>query len=240
LDTLATKLEKLKDEHAQETLETLHDDHAQATQQQAIFVLGRIKQNDHIGNAIAENLSAQTILALQRFQQEKLHEHLGYDTFDQFLNESKYSPMTKHQYYERLALVNKHGTDVADLLTSVGISMRTQKLLEKGDVEIKDDRVYIAGRELAVANSGEVKDLIVEFCDENRRLRSDKEKALRDNEKLKRENQQGRVELEKKQREIDAILQDDPLAAAVGIAFSILNDLIAAVAERTSEIASLK
>jgi cell division protein FtsB len=225
MSSLATQIDKLKDDHADAALEraqTVQDDNAV---KEAVFILGRIKQNDHIGNAIAANLSAQTILALQRFQQEKKHEALGYDTFDKFLNESPYSPMTKPQYYDRLAIVTKHGPDVADLLTSIGISMRSQKMLGKGELSIQGDRVFVGDKELEGSDTGIIKEVLTELFDERRTLQAESQKKDEKIVKLESQIDQGTDEYEELRRNYDKLRTGDPYDEALAHAIYSLLDL---------------
>jgi hypothetical protein len=233
--TLATKIDRLKDEHADEELTKLQDFHESRAKDEAIFVLGRIKQNDHIGTAIGENLAAQTTLALQRFQQEKKHEVLGFDTFDRFLNESPYSPMRKTQYYERLAIINTHGSDVADLLTAVGISMRSQKLLESGDLEIRDDRIYVAGREIDAASTGVLKDVLSELFDERRQLKSELSKSKDKLDKQEDVIKTGREENEELRRNLDSLNENSPFERALMGAVKSMLTLVGEVKELSDE-----
>jgi methyl-accepting chemotaxis protein len=232
MSSLATKIDQLKDDHADEEFNKLKTYHEQHSVEEAIFILGRIKQNDHIGAAIASNLSTQSILALQRFQQEKKYEALGFDNFDQFLNESPYSPMKKTQYYDRLQILKKHGPDVDDLLTAIGIPMRSQKLLEKGDVEIRNDRIYVGDKEIDGANTGILKDVLTELFDERRQLLADKEKLDSKLESQKDQLAKGRDEFEQLQRNFDAYRENSPYANAV-------MNLVGAVSKLTKEIAEL-
>lgn len=209
-DSLTDKIEKLKDEHAAEKhseLATHHDNRALAA---AHFILGRIKQNDHLSHAISSNLDAQTIRALERFQREKQHEVLGFDTFDQFLNESEFSPMTKRQYYDRLALVRGHGDEIYDLLTAVGISVRSQKMLGKGELSIKNDTLYIGDREVEVANTGIIKDVLNDLFDEKRQLQTDIAKRESRIEKLEAQVSTGTDEYDELRRSFDALNDGDP------------------------------
>ena len=188
----------------------LQADNDRKAMMEAVFVLGRIAQNDHISNAIAHNLNAQTILALQRFQQEKKFKLLGFDTFDEFLDSSEYSRITKRQYYDRLAIIGAHGPDVADLLTSVGISMRSQKLLPKGDIEIRDDQVFIKGQAVDGKDTGLIKDVLVEVFDEIRKKDADVKKVAAENEKLKVQIKTGQQDYELLQRKYDDATQLRP------------------------------
>src|SRR5436190_5540199 len=102
--SLSEKISQVKDEHAEEQFQKLQQKLTDSAALNAMYVLGRIKQTGHLAGAIFSNLAAQEIRALEYFQKEKLHEALGFDTFNDFLDESEYAPVTKRQYYDRLAL----------------------------------------------------------------------------------------------------------------------------------------
>lgn len=213
MTSLAAKIDRAKDEHADEEFNKLKNYHEEQAFTEAIFILGRIKQNDHLAGAIAATLSAQTMRALERFQQEKKFKALGFPTFDKFLDESPHSTMTKNQYYQRMALVRKLGDDPFDLLTTMGISFSTQKLLEKGDVVIEGDKVFINGEERDRSDPAVIH-LLQELFDERRQLKDAKIADEAEIARVKKENAAGKAELEKKQREIDAQNEDSSFTKA--------------------------
>lgn len=210
MEDLQERISQLKDEHAVEVVTQRAAEHEEKAKMQAAFMLGRIRQNEHIAKAIATNLSAQTIRALEHFQQEKQYESLGYQTFVDFLEKSEYSPMSKRQYYDRLALIREHGDEIYDLLTSVGISVRAQKLLGKGDLAIKGDRLVVGDQEVEIGNTGVVKEVLEELFDERRELQTTIAKAEEKVEKQAEQLRQGQEEYERLERNLNEMREGDP------------------------------
>lgn len=202
--SLKKKIDQLRDQDAKESVEAMQKVHENRQLAEAMFLLGRITQNDVISRSITANLSAQSIRAMERFQQEKRYEALGFTNFVDFL-ESEYSPISKRQYYDRLNLLDKNGDEIYDLLTSVGISVRAQKLLGNGDLAIKGDRLVIGDKEVEAANAGLVKDILNELFDERRSLIAEKTKAESNLEKEKQKNRVGEKENEKLRRRLDEL-----------------------------------
>jgi len=134
-DKLNKQIRELEEEHAAETVESHLEAFRQEDHDRAMFILGGV----NIADKIATSLNAEAIKALITFQEQKLHEALGFETFVAFLNESEYSPMSKQQFYDRKAILEKEGEKMFDLLTELGVSMRKRKLLGKGSVEIVGD-----------------------------------------------------------------------------------------------------
>lgn len=138
-DKLQERLRKVEDEHAEEVVATGLVEHRQTGRDRAMFVLGGI----NIAGKVAAALDSDAIKALITFQEEKMHEALGFETFVQFLNDSEYAPMSKTQFYDRKAILEKEGERLFDLLTELGVSIRKRKLLGKGNVEISGDSVIV-------------------------------------------------------------------------------------------------
>ncbi len=213
-DSLSDKISKLKDEDAAQKHGELVSYHDEKAQQEAAFLLGRITQNDHIAQAVYSNLAAQSIRALERFFDEKRHEAFGYQTLVDFLEKSPMSPMSKRQYYDRLALVREHGDEIFDLLTSVGISVRSQKMLGTGELSIKGDTLYVGDKEVKIADTGVIKDVLNELFDEKRESQAREAKLKNDNEKLKAQVATGTDEFDQLQRAVDAINEQTPYERA--------------------------
>lgn len=230
-DDLKDKLSQVKDAHAAEIVDRQGDEFAEQARIEAAFILGRIKQNDHIRQGIGANLEAQTILALDRFQEEKKYKALGFDKFDEFLDKSPLSPMTKTQYYTRRGLINMHGAEVYDLLTAVGISVRAQKMLGKGELSIKGDRLVIGDEEIEVANSGLIKEVLEELVDEKREMAEELGKAQRKIAKQKEQIDQGVGEYEMLQRHIDELQTGDPHDIALSRVISKFLELHEAIGQ---------
>lgn len=231
MNDLQNKIERVRDEHAAESVTALVEKHNEREKIAAAFMLGRIRQNDTVSRAVASNLDAQTIRALEHFQQERMYEALGYETFVDFLNQSEYSPMSKSQYYERLALMREHGDEVYDLLTSVGIPVRAQKLLGKGEVAIRGDALVIGDQEISLESSGLVKQIITEFVDEARERDRKIETQARKIEDLERTLDVGRDELAQLERALDETRRADPHSQALTAAFRSLGELAETVGQ---------
>lgn len=228
---LTEKISQLKDEHAEEQLARLREKHKSDALKQALFVLGRIKQNEHLATSIASNLMAQTIRALETFQKEKMFLDAGYTTFDEFLNDREFSPLSKRQYYDRLSLIREHGDEIYDLLTSIGISVRSQKLLGSGDLSIKNDSLYVGDKEVEIGNTGIIKDVLNELFDERRTLSVEKEKLEKTIEKQKSQIKTGEAENDRLQRNLDEIDQTPRFQRTLMHAVNSLLILVEAVGE---------
>lgn len=210
MSDLKDKLSEVKDQHAAEIVEQRAVEASEKAKLEAAFILGRVKQNDHIAQAIATNLGSQTIMALERFQEEKKFKALGFDTFDQFLDNSDLSPMTKTQYYTRRQMMNAHTPEVFDLLTAVGISMRSQKMLV-GEIAIRGDKLVIGDDEVDVsASGGMLKEAIEKIVDEKRELQTKLAKAEKKVEDQAEKLSRGEQDFEQLQRNFDALRESNP------------------------------
>lgn len=222
---LNREIDKLKDEHAAEVVTDLVAAYDEKALIESVFYLGRIKQNEHIAIAVSTNLTAQSIRALEHFQQNKMFEPLGYKTFVDFLEKSEHSPMSKRQYYDRLALMNTHGDEIYDLLTSVGISVRSQKMLGRGELAIKGDRLVVGDKEVSIDNAGIVKDVLNELFDDRRELETQNRKLGEKIEKLDATIKQGQDDFDELQRNLDELKSGDPHDVALGLAHHSILDL---------------
>ena len=140
---LQKKIRQVEDEHAEETLQNHLQNHSEKTKADALFSLGAIGAADKLARAIARTMSANAMRSLMLFQENKMHEALGFARFDDFLNESEYSPMTKSQFYERKALLEREGDGLFDLLNSSGIPIYKRKLLGTGQISLDGETVII-------------------------------------------------------------------------------------------------
>lgn len=147
-DKLKDKIRQVEDEHAGEILDSRIAAHADREKQTSVFILGGIR----VADRIAASLSSEAMRALLRFQEEERYKTLGFATMVDFLNESELSPMTKHQFYDRKALLEKEGDQVFNLLNDLGVSVRQRKLLGKGNVQIDGETVLVTtdGEETAI------------------------------------------------------------------------------------------
>jgi len=179
-DSLAEKVREVEDEHAGQVLDTHLSKHGDALRMRAMFILGGV----NIAGKVAASLGSEAIKALVKFQEEKMHEALGFETFVDFLGESEYSPMTKAQFYERKALLEKEGESLFDMLTELGMSIRRRKLLGQGNVELSGDVVIVKdgeeATEIALTDRARILETITALADAN----ADKSKKL-DKQKAK-------------------------------------------------------
>lgn len=138
-DKLQKDIRQVEEAHADAAVNEHLEAHRKAAELRAMFVLGGAS----IANRIAASLGAESMRAMIRFQEDKLYEPMGYSTFVEFLSESEYAPMTKSQFYERKAILEKEGDVLFDLLTEMGVSIRNRKLLGKGNVQIDGDSAIV-------------------------------------------------------------------------------------------------
>ena len=225
MPNLNEQISQLKDDHAQAVVDERGAAYAEKARLRAGFILGRIKQTDTIADAIASNLYSQTILALERFQEDKLYKALGYDRFDDFLEQDEMSPMSKSRFYERRKLIAGNGPEVFDLLTAVGISVRSQKMLA-GEVAIRGDKLVIGEEEVAITeNAGLIKDVIEKVVDEKRDLQKTIDSQAKKLETQKQQIAAGESDLEQLQRNLDALRAKNPHDRALAEAVITLLEL---------------
>lgn len=227
MNKLDKRLREVQDEHAEEFWQEHIDAHQRRAEQAALFVLGGIRAVDRAASA----LSSECLRALIRFQEEKRHEALGFERFADFLDESEYSPMSKAQFYERKAVLDKEGDIVFDLLNDLGVSIRKRKLLGKGNVELDGETVIIKSDggediEIELTNRSRLLETITALADANldktAKLEKQKEKiAKHDLEKRELYDEIDRAKASKGEVSGDA---HSMALANVGFAFQALRD----------------
>lgn len=118
-------------------------------QQQAstAFLTGGIAAIERLRNI----LGSEVIRAIQRFGDERRYLDLGYDSLADFLDNCPQSPMSRHQYYDRLSALQREGDAVFDLFNSIGVSLRVRKSLGSGVVEIDGEQAIIHSGEDEIA-----------------------------------------------------------------------------------------
>lgn len=136
---LQKKIRKVEEEHAEEIVSANLSAHDERRRDETLILLGGIKAADRISSA----LGAETMRALIRFQNEERYKRLGFDNFVGFLNNYESSPMTKNQFYDRKALLEKEGDATFDLLNSVSMPVSKRRLLGKGNIQIEGETVII-------------------------------------------------------------------------------------------------
>lgn len=227
-DKLQKEIRSLEESHANDEVQARLAAHNEAQRLRGMFVLG----GANIAGKIATSLETEAIKTLIRFQEEKLYEPLGYSTFVQFLNESEYAPMTKSQFYERKAMLEKEGDKLFDLLTEVGVSIRQRKLLGKGSVELSGDVVTIHDGEesTAIALSDRVRllETLSALADANAEKSIKLERQKEKIDKHADEKRDLYDEIDRVRASKAAPSPDDHMIARVelGLAFSRLRDIV--------------
>lgn len=184
----STKFALLKDEVAAKAASAVAEQHSHDRAIDAAMKLGAIGMMNNIAATLASQLGSQAIRALEHFADTKGHEALGFERFDDFLNESPYSPMTKHQYYERRAALEKEGDQLFDVLNTMRIPVSARKQLSAGAVQIEGDDIVVGGNvRIPVGNAVAVKELIKDLASETSRQAKKIEKGEAQNKKLKQQ-----------------------------------------------------
>lgn len=186
-DKPAAKLALAKEEVGQKAQTALDARQSHDKAVDAAMKIGAIGMMNTIAEKLATQLSSQALRALEHFAETKGHEALGFERFDDFLNESPYSPMTKHQYYERRAVLDKESDQVFDVLNSMRIPVSARKLLTEGAVQIEGDEIVVGGNvRVPINNAAAVKNLIKELASETARQSKKIERGEEQNKKLKK------------------------------------------------------
>lgn len=187
MDKLQIKLRAVEDEHAEEVLNNHLEKHANSKRDRAIFILGNIRATDRISKA----LNSQAMIAAFAFQKEDLHEALGYPAFADFLDNSEFSPMSKHEFYERKKVFENEGEKVFDALNDMDIPLKTRRLLGKGNVQLDGEDLVIldpaTGEEMKfeITNKSRILETISALADANADKSKKLERGASDNHRLK-------------------------------------------------------
>ena len=155
--------------------------------------LGAVKATISIGRTLAIG----GFQRLRKFIDDESFKSLGFNTAVDFLNSDR-SPLTKNQYYDRLAVLNKEGEEVFDLLNSMDIGLRNRKLLAKGEIRIEGEEVVVGHEDheerVAITDKLGVKTVIASLFEKatvfENNLKQERKKnaqGMKDNEKLKRQ-----------------------------------------------------
>lgn len=149
MTSLKEKINRIRDEQADETLDAMLAASAQRNQQRAFIALGALGAFDNL----ARTLSAQVIRGLDAFREAKLHESLGFPHFDDFLRESQYSPVSKSQFYERRKVLEQEGDAIFDILNGLSVPISKRKLIGRGSLAIEGDNLILKseGEEIEIS-----------------------------------------------------------------------------------------
>lgn len=137
-DKLQQRIRQVEEEAADEQLTSHLAEHKQRARDRALMLVGGFKA----ASKIAKVIDSEVMRGLEIFQKDEIYLSLGFLTMVDFLN-SDQSPLTKSQYYERKALLEKEGDQLFDAFSSLGLSARRRKLLGKGSVELDGETVIV-------------------------------------------------------------------------------------------------
>lgn len=210
---LQTKIREVEEEYAEEYLQKKLGSFAQNERDRAAVAIGVIGAFEKIANV----LSAESIRALIQFQESKMHESLGFDRFENFLNESPYAPMTKNQFYDRKKLLETEGDSLYDLLNNVGIPVSKRKLLASGQTSISiEGNEIIVGEERAdLSDLPTIKSLIRELATDNQKMSDEQKSKDKKIEDLQSRVKTGQSEYEEIRRAMDAANSGTPYERAL-------------------------
>src|SRR4051812_9163261 len=137
-DKLSRRIRQAEDEVAGEQLAENIEAHQREERDRALMLVGGF----NAATKIAQIIGSELMRGLERFGDDRIYTSLGFETMVEFLN-SKMSPLSKAQYYERKALLEKEGDPLFDLYGEIGLSARKRKLIGKGSVELEGETVIV-------------------------------------------------------------------------------------------------
>jgi hypothetical protein len=137
-EKLSRRIREAEDEVAGEQLDANIEAHRHAGRDRALMLVGGF----NAASKIAQVINSELMRGLEIFQEERIWAALGFANMVDFLN-SERSPMSKAQYYERKALLEKEGDPLFDLYGEIGLSARKRKLIGKGSVELEGETVIV-------------------------------------------------------------------------------------------------
>ncbi len=138
---MARSTDKLR--RAREAENTAALDVISETQEQSVILeLGMMLGAVGTMNALANSLSSKTMRILQAIRDSKEYRQLGFERFDDFLNQHPYSPMKYDKFNAREKVLVVEGDAAFDTLNALGVPLSTRKLL-KGSVTVEGDKIHI-------------------------------------------------------------------------------------------------
>lgn len=176
-------LELVKEDITRKAVDHVAAGQTDVEKEEALVYLGGIGA---ISN-LADKLSAQAIRALEVFEQSKGYKALGFKTFKDFLNESRYSPVSKSQYYDRLDALTQEGDAAYDLLNSLNVPLSRRKKLPPGAVTVEDDTLVIGELRIPLEDRRRIVETVKSLAETNQQQARKIEKGTEQNKKLKQE-----------------------------------------------------
>ncbi|MEO8649157.1 MAG: hypothetical protein ABI539_08330 [Acidobacteriota bacterium] len=196
--------------------ETIHEsviaNHTGEEIEQLVFHLGEI----NAANIISRNLESAVIVGLQRIRDERKYTALGYQRFDDFLDNWHRSPMKYKRFNHLEGIHDALGPAGFDLMRGSGLSYRQMKMLEAGDIIVEGQDVVIGGQErVSLGESRLVKDLVEKLIEERTAEKTENEKLREKVTNQKDRIEQGAREIEEIRRNIDEAEKGTPYQLAL-------------------------
>jgi hypothetical protein len=141
-------------------------------------MLGAIKTMDGLG----QSLTVQTLLALDRMKENKMHETLGFTRFDDFLDEWPKSPMKSEKYYRKRKLLENEGVLLFDAMETLQLPASQRKQL-KGQIQVEGDEIVVGSDRLPLTDISRLKAVLKDVAysqeKQNKKI-NDLEKEIKD------------------------------------------------------------
>ena len=156
--------------------------------------------------------------ALITFQNEKMHENLGFNRFADFLDKSDYSPMSKTDFYRRKELFESEGAEIYDAFNAIKIPMSTRKLIAQSngaDIVIEGDEILIGDERADLSDLPVIKTLIKSLASANEKFTENRDSQDKKIEKLESQVKTGLSEFEELRRSFDAAKTGTPYEQAL-------------------------
>lgn len=181
------KVESIVNRHRDAASEELHEqveeNITQAMHAAAVEEFGAIRAITSLGKF----LSANAFRGLQKWLEDGKYRSYGFPDITHFLNEHPNSPMSKNQYYDRLAVLEKEGDDGYDFFNSLKVPISARKLLSQGDVEIEGDIARIGKEEINLNDKGRIREALLLLAKEQQKQARTIETGKKDIDKYKRQ-----------------------------------------------------
>lgn len=192
---LDDKIRALEDQHAEQSVEQHLAAFSAEQRDIGLMVLGGVR----IAGQISTTVASESFKALIRFGEEKLFEAFTdangnhFTRMADFLDQSPFSPMSKHAFHDRKALFEKEGEKLFDIFGELGLSIRKRKMLGKGNVEIDGEIVIVHDgdetHEIAITNQTRLLETLTALADANAdksaKLEKQKEKIAKHDDKVR-------------------------------------------------------
>jgi len=126
----------------------------------AAMRLGAVGAMFAVAEQFSSHMNAAGLRALAHFAEVEGYRQFGFDRFDEFLSKSPYSPLTRSQYYERKALLDREGDAVFDMLNTLRVPAAARKCLSDGSVQVDGDEIVIGDNRIPATDRDAVLEVV--------------------------------------------------------------------------------